>query len=143
MKNSKIRYRFTIVICLFFVLAYNLSTYFFTFSEYVSKISTTETGVVENVITINDLEDDYNYYMGLNYTDSDGSLPTLDNKNIYNENNLVETKINYFGYDILKQNYGYVSLSEKQDTYIYYKLYTVNNAGTTSLTDDYLEIEFP
>jgi len=141
MKNSKIRYRFTIVICLFFVLAYNLSTYFFTFSEYVSKISTTETGVVENVITINDLEDDYNYYMGLNYTDSDGSLPTLDNKNIYNENNLVETKINYFGYDILKQNYGYVSLSEKQDTYIYYKLYPVNNAGTTSLTDDYLEIE--
>lgn len=140
MKN-KVRYRFMLVTCLFFVLAYNLSTYFFTFSEYVSKISTTETGVIDNIVTINDLEDDYNYYVGLNYTSSDGTLPTMENKNIYNESNLVETKINYYGYDINKENYGYVSLNEKQDTYIYYKIYPVNDAGTTSLTDDYLEIE--
>ena len=141
MKNIKMRKRFFVVSCLFLVLALNISTYFFTFSEYVSKLSTTETGVYENVVTLNDIEADYNYYMGLNYTYNDGSLPSIENKNIYNKNNLVETKLSYFGYDILKENYGYVSLSERQDTYIYYKIYPVNDAGTNQLTDDYIEIE--
>lgn len=133
--------RFTTVILLFFVLVYNLSTYFYTFSEYVSKLTTTETGINSSIVTINDLETDYNYYMGLNYVSSDGTLPTTENKNLYNENNLVELKITYFGKDIDNKNTGYVSLSEQQDTFIYYKIYPVNTNRTDSKTDDYIEIE--
>ncbi|MBE6149095.1 MAG: S-layer family protein [Firmicutes bacterium] len=138
---KKIRKRFITVILLFFVLSYNITTYFHTFSEYVSKIETNNTGIVNNVVMINELENDYNYYMGLNYVSSDGTLPTLTNKNIYNENNLIETKIIYHGNDILSNNRGYVSIDEKQDTFIYNKLYVVNNNNTEIKTDDYVEIE--
>ena len=68
---KKIRKRFITVILLFFVLSYNITTYFHTFSEYVSKIETNNTGIVNNVVMINELENDYNYYMGLNYVSSD------------------------------------------------------------------------
>ena len=64
MKKNMLKYRFTIVTILFFVLACNLYTYFSTFSEYVSKISSNKTGINGNVVTINDLENDYNYYIG-------------------------------------------------------------------------------
>ena len=138
---KSIRKRFTTVLLLFFVLVYNLTTYFYTFSEYVSKMGSTDTGINNNIVTINDLTNDYNYYMGLNYVSSDGTLPTLENKNIYNENNLIELKITYFGKDISNENIGYVSKEEMQDTFIYYKLYPVNNNGTTDTNDDYVEIE--
>lgn len=138
---KSIKKRFTTVLLLFFVLVYNLTTYFYTFSEYVSKLDTNKTGINSNIVTINDLDSDYNYYMGLNYVSSDGTLPTLENKNLYNEKNLVELKITYFGKDVLNENIGYVSLSENQDTFIYYKLYPVNNNGTTDTNDDYVEIE--
>ena len=115
---KRITKRFTTVLLLFFVLVYNLTTYFYTFSEYVSRVDATNTGINSNVVTINDLEADYNYYMGLNYVSSDGTLPTLENKNLYNENNLVELKITYFGKDISNENVGYVSLNEKQDTLV-------------------------
>jgi len=128
-----------VLLGIFLTLVFNLSNK--TFSEYVSSLSTTETGVKDNIVTINDLEADYYYYIGKNYTDSDGTLPTLENKNIYSENNLVETKITYYGYDIENKNHGYVSLEENQDTYIYYKMYPVNNNNTNSKTDDYIEIE--
>jgi len=79
--------RLITIILLFFVLVYNITTYTITFSEYVSKISTTQTGINNNIVTINDIENDYNYYMGLNYVSSDGTLPTIENKNIYNKKN--------------------------------------------------------
>lgn len=138
---KSIKKRFTTVLLLFFVLVYNLTTYFYTFSEYVSKMDTTVTGINSNIVTINDLVNDYNYYMGLNYVSSDGTLPTLENKNLYNEKTIVELKITYFGKDIENENIGYVSLNEQQDTYIYYKMYPVNNNGTQNTNDDYIEIE--
>ena len=103
---KRFKKRFTTVLLLFFVLVLNLSTYIYTFSEYVSKISTTETGITNNIITINDLEADYNYYMGLNYVSSDGTIPTIENKDIYNENNLIELKITYSGKDIENKYIG-------------------------------------
>ena len=94
-----------ITLSIFFALVFNLFVYGTTFSEYVSKLSTTETGINGSVVTINDLDADYYYYMGINYTHSDdATLPTIENKNIYNENNLVETKITYYGYDIENKN---------------------------------------
>ena len=83
-------------------------------------------GVVENVVHVNDLDADYYYYKGLNFTYSgDGTLPTLDNKEIYSDSQLVEVEITYSGRDINTGEIGYVSLSELQDTYIYYRIMPV------------------
>ena len=76
--------------------------------------------------------------MGQNYTDNDGTLPTKENKNIYSNNNLVQTKITYSSKDINNDNKAYVSLEELQDTYLYYKVYPVNNNNSADLSDDYI-----
>jgi hypothetical protein len=108
-----------------------------------STITEHNTGVDSNIVYLNDLTSDYNYYLGLNYTtsSSSGKLPTMDNKNINNDTNLIKTEINYNGTDISGTNTGYVSITEKQNKYVYYKYYTVNNNNTSDLNDDYVEIE--
>ncbi len=100
-------------------------------------------GVIENVVHINDLNADYYYYKGMNFTNSgDGSLPTINDKNVYPDNRLVEVQITYSGFDPNSGYRGYVSLGELQDTFIYYKVFPVNDNGTPSnLSDDYIEIE--
>jgi len=128
-----------LILGIFLALVFNLSNK--TYSQYVSSITTTETGIIGNIVTINDLENDYYYYMAQNYTNNDGTLPTTEDKKIYSKNNLVETKITYYGKDIENKYNAYVSLNEQQDTYIYYKMYPVNNNNTESKTDDYIEIE--
>ncbi len=93
-----------------------------------NPISLHDSGVVGDTVYVNDLDSDYNYYMGKNYTDSDGTLPTLENKNIYNSLNLVKVYIAYDGSDISDPSLvGYVSVSEQQSKYIYYKYYVVEN----------------
>lgn len=129
--------------CLFFFG----TTYFTTYSEFVSKFDeisndTTLTGIQDNVVILDDLERDYYYYMGQNYTDSDGTLPTTVDKKLYGDNNLVQVKITYDSTDINTGDKGYVSLDDRQDTYIYYKVYPINNNNTTYTTsDDYILIE--
>lgn len=87
-----------------------------------------ESGVVGNTVYVNDLDSDYNYYMGKNYTTSDGTLPTQENKNIYNSSNLVKVFMAYHGEDINNASLvGHVSLSEQQSKYVYYKYYVVEN----------------
>lgn len=92
------------------------------------KITLHDSGIEGNTVYINDLESDYNHYLGKNYTDSDGTIPSLDNKNIYNDTNLVKVYIAYSGEDINNPSLvGNVSLSEQQNTYIYYKYYVIEN----------------
>ena len=54
-----------------------------------------------------------------------GTIPKTD-KNVYNENNLAQVKITYYGYDLTNSNHAYVSNTERQDTYIYFnKFYNI------------------
>ena len=85
-------------------------------------------GIIEDTVYINDLDSDYYYYTGQNYTNStDGKLPTLNNKNLYNDNNLVKVIITYDGEDYNTKKTGYVSLTENQSKLVYYKYYPVEN----------------
>ncbi len=88
-----------------------------------------DTGITDTTVYINDLESDYNYYKGLNYTYSDtGLLPSGNNQNLYNDNNLAKIYVKYSGVDINNSNnIGYVSLDERQSEFIYYKYYPVEN----------------
>ncbi len=108
----------------------------------IVDIGQEQTGVVENVVTLDDRTRDYYFYKGLNYTNSDnGLLPTGVNQNIYPDSKLVDATITYNSNDLNTNKKGYVSISERQDTYIYHKVYPLNDNGTSSLDDDYILIE--
>ena len=141
--NNKYRL-FSLLFFLIILVVCNI-TYFKTYSEriidFASDPDYLETQVNGNIVYINDLDSDYYYYMGLNYTSNDGTIPTKENKNIYNDSNLVQVKITYQSEDDngLK---GYVSLTERQDKFIYFKTFAVNDNGTSEdLTDDYITID--
>ena len=126
----------------FFLFVLGLSAYVKSYSEFVTTIQKVNSGISDNIVYINDAESDLNYYLGLNYTyTTDATLPTGTNNNYYNENTLVETKVTYSGTDINNNLVGYVSLNERQNTFVYYKYYPVNDNGTTDLSDDYILIE--
>ena len=135
-------------ICLFIVTLF-LLTYFSTYSEFVSRIDNASvgnglTGISNNTVVLDDLKRDYYYYKGINYTySSNNTYPTAEDKELYDDTNLVQTKITYFGRDINSSNVnGHVSDTEREDKYIYYKVYPVNDNGTSSnKNDDYIEIE--
>ena len=119
----------------FFALILLISTYFIarTYAAYPTAINLSQTpdrsGVNGNVVTVDDWLRDYNYYMGLNYTENNnGVLPTGESRNLYNDNNLVKATVTYSGVDMNNSSLvGYVSGSERQDTFIYYKYYPKNN----------------
>lgn len=95
--------------------------------------ATVSRGIVGNTVYIDDSDSDYYYYLGQNYTySSDGSLPTLANKNLYGDNNLVKTTVVYHGTSYDGQHTGYVSLTERQNTFVYYKYYPKKN-GTIEI----------
>ena len=136
LKLQKIRNLKLIVILSALILLFlGVITYIKTYGDITTSFDT-ESGISNDVVYVNDSKSDYNYYMGLNYTySSDGKIPTTANKNIYNDQNLVPVTITYNG------NGGYVSLDERQTTYVYYKYFPVNNNGTADLSDDYIDIE--
>ena len=128
------------------ILVFCTVTFVITYSQIKNKIidntNTELSGVIDNVVYINDLESDYYHYMGLNYTEnSSGTLPDGNNQKLYSESNLVQVMITYSGIDLNNQYHGYISNTELQDTFIYYKVYPVQTNGTTSKEDDYIEIE--
>lgn len=127
----------------FLFLAIALSTFLKSHGEFVSKLQKEASGIVGETIYINDSERDLNYYKGLNYTTTTyNALPSGENQNIYNEFNLVETKVIYSGEDINNGLKGYVSNTESQYLYVYYNYFPVNNNGTpTNKEDDYILIE--
>lgn len=98
-----------------------------------------ESEITNTTVYVNDLESDYNYYQGLNYTESKtGALPTGNKQSLYSDSNLVKVYIKYSGEDINDANLlGHVSLEEQQYEYIYYKYYEVeNNYVTIELIDN-------
>lgn len=100
-----------------------------------ASITLHETEITDTTVYINDLESDYNYYQGQNYTSSQtGILPTGENQNLYNDTNLAAIYVKYSGEDVNNSNIvGHVSLTEQQSEYIYYKYYPV--------VDGYVEFE--
>ena len=140
--NTKLKVRLLVGTSLLLLLALGLNTFFTTYSDLILEFNDdpdyVESTVKDNKVIVNELESDYYYYKGLNYTSNNGTLPTTENKNIYNENNLVELKITYKAND--GTNNGYVSLSERQDTYIYFKMLEVNTNDTEDISDDYVLI---
>ena len=126
--------------------AEELSVQLFRLPTYTAKaITEHESGIFDDTVYVNDFEADYNYYMGLNYTtSSDNDTPTIDNKNLYGNNNLVRVQINYSGIETLDNGetlIGYVSKEERQNKYIYYKYFSVDDNGTSDLTDDFIKFE--
>lgn len=107
-----------------------------------TTITSHESGISGDTIYINDFIADYDYFMGLNYTTSTNQhIPTRVSKNIYSDNNLVYVAATYKGSDYNEQNTGNVSLTEAQNTYVYYKVYEINNNGTTDTSDDFVEFD--
>ena len=142
-KTTKQKIRILVITFSLFLFALGLTTYFITYGDLIGQFDDDEdyikSQIKDNKVIVNELESDYYYYKSLNYTDSNGTLPTTENKNIYNENNLVQMKITYSSID--GEEKGYVSLDERQDTYIYFKMHPVNDNGTTDKTDDYVLLE--
>ena len=140
--NTKLKVRLLVGTSCLLLLVVGITTIFTTYSDLILEFNEdpdyVESSVKDNKVIINEVESDYYYYKSLNYTSNDGTIPTSENKNIYNDTNLVQTKITYKGND--GTNKGYVSLSERQDTYVYFKMYEVNNNGTTDTSDDYVLI---
>lgn len=135
-QNKKIKLHLILIIICNVYLGLNVFTFFFTFGEDITRIGSNtivsdRSNITDNVITIDNEESDYYYYMGQNYTSSDGTMPTKVNKNIYNDSNLIKTKITYLSNDINSDFKGYVSNTELQDTYIYYNVYPIINGYIT------------
>ena len=141
-KNKNIMIHFIIIIFCIVYLCFNIFTFFSTFGDNITRINSSDlfqgrSGISENIVTIDNELSDYYYYKGMNYTSSDGTMPTLVDKNIYTETNLIKVKITYDSTDINTGVKGYVSTSELQDTYIYYKvLPIIDNYVTIELIDN-------
>lgn len=92
-------------------------------------------------VTVNDLVTDWDYYMGLNYTEIESrtELPGMnstgtaaESSNKYNSDSLVAVQISYSGEDVNNSSLkGYVSNTERQFKYIYYKYYPIENGYVT------------
>lgn len=135
-QNKNIKLHLVLISICIVYLCFNIFTFFFTFGEDITRISSNtissgRSGVTDNVVTVDNEESDYYYYMGQNYTDSDGTMPTKTNKNIYNDSNLIKAKITYLSDDINSNFKGYVSNTELQDTYVYYNVYPIKDGYVT------------
>ncbi len=110
-----------------------------------SAPSAHKSGTEGSIVYVNDYESDANYYEGLNYTHStNGAMPTTTKKDIYNDSNLVYTELHYYARNYDNTLVGAISNStdESENQIVYYKIYEVNDNGTSSnKNDDYVEIE--
>ena len=87
-------------------------------------------GLDGNILHVNNLVDDYNYYIGKNFVDSNnGVLPSGMNQELYNDTNLVRVKLTYSGVQSLNGTTytGRISATETQNTVIYYDYAPVVN----------------
>ena len=96
-------------------------------------ISLHDSGIDGNSVYVNDLQSDYDYYMGQNFSrQGNGSLPNGEAANIYSDNNLVKVYIHYSGVSINDENeVSYISNSENQSELYYYKYYPLNGSTLT------------
>lgn len=118
-----------IVILIAFIAIGNSLGLFTTNSDGTINSSGNLSGVVDNKVIVDQEEEDWYYYQSLNYTESsDGTLPSGVNQNKYNSSNLVKVHITYSGTSNIDSSLvGYVSLTERQNVYEYYKVYPVEN----------------
>ena len=104
-----------------------------------------ETDMTDTTVYINDLDSDYNYYYGLNYTESsNGTIPTGSYQGLYTESNLVRAYIKYSGQDFSNPDLvGHISTEtdEQQTEFIYYKYYPVEAITENGQTNYYATIE--
>lgn len=94
-----------------------------------NTIAVHDSGVDNNIVYINELEADWNYYQGRNYNESNtGILPTGENQNLYNEKTLIKIAIHYKGTDLDNNALiGYLGPDEQYSEMVYYKYYPVKN----------------
>ena len=147
LKLKKIPKKRVVIISVVLLLLCVSST--FLFIMYASKVDPTVANitpsaldVANGTITINDLDADWNYYQGLNFTTitSQDQIPDGIDKGYYTEENLIPVKVVYHGDDvdhIGDANYrGYVSPVGDEasiHTYVYYKYLPLNGDGTITL----------
>ena len=102
---------------------------------YAITISNAHTsGIDGTTVYVNDLVKDYDYYIGLNFTEitNASSLPSGTNSGRYNDSNLIPVQITYDGTDINNPSLvGKVSPTENQTKFVYYKYYVLNNNKIT------------
>ena len=127
MKKFKFN-RFNIIIfCASFVLLiFFIVSFFHSYSDYVKKDDSKREG---DTIYINDLADDYYYYLGMNYVGDINSSSVS-----YNDTNLKMVTINYYGYNLNSPlDIGYVSndANERQKKFVYYKYFPIKNGQIT------------
>ena len=93
-----------------------------------------DSGVEGTTVYVNDIDSDYNHYMGLNYTQSNtGVIGNGTNQNFYSPSNLVQVYMQYVGHPIDDDTItGRVSLTENYTDFIYYKYYPITN-GTIKI----------
>ena len=101
-----------------------------------AAISLHDTGIdtANHIAYINDLESDYNYYMGLNYTGGGTvtTTPTGSSYNLYDNSNLAKVYIAYKGSALDNSTLvGYVSPTEQISDFVYYKYYPIENGYVT------------
>ena len=84
-----------------------------------------DSGTEGQTVYINDLTADYDYYMALNYVTPNGTdTPTVENKGIYSDSNLIRFQIIYHGK--LDENHEGKISYEADDNFnemVYYKYY--------------------
>lgn len=144
--KMSLKVRILSIFVVIILLCFSVVSYILTYSDVIIDFKTDadylESGIYDNNVLVNDLESDLYYYEGLNYvTSENSSTPTSENKNIYNESNLVQTKIIYLSNNDINNKKGYVSLTERQDRYTYFKVFPVDTNETPSLDDDFVLIE--
>ena len=96
---------------------------------YTANFTASNSGINGTTVYVNDWEKDYDYYMGLNYTEitSAGALPSGTSSNKYNDNNLIPVEITYDGVDVNNPSLvGKVSANENQNKFVYYKYYVLS-----------------
>ena len=111
----------------------------FTFSLRSSPdVALHDSGVEGSVVYVNDLTADYNYYMGLNYTQSsNGSISSGNNQNLYSSSNLAKVYMAYRGHPIDDTSItGRVSNTDTYTDFVYYKYYPVVNGKVKILLID-------
>lgn len=140
---NKLKNKRVIISFIVFIFIICTITFVFTYSSLntpvIKENDPNASRISGNIVYINELESDYYYYMGYNYTyhenlgyHGDHNMPSGNNQNIYKDSNLVQVELTYKGEDF-NGNKGYVSLNELQDTFVYKKIYNI--------TDNYVNIE--
>ena len=108
----------------------------------------TSSSITDTTVYVNDLDADWNYYTGLNFSmvdDANENSPDGSDRGLYTDKNLVPVSITYSGVDINDPSVvGTVSPSEGQYIYEYYKYYplTTCDGGEVCIKIELLDSPF-